>query len=124
MLVTTILVPPNFKTALTMQNIACNLRFKQEHQINTSVLSWGYTSVFNRVSGGSEGDCLYRLYGSRGSVPGYPTCKIADVIQNFFMTRTLSLRSVGFDGQFARVAHKEFFTDGIGKLKVTFLIFQ
>ena len=36
------------------------------------------------------------------------------------MARTLSLRSVGFDGAFARVAHKEFFTDGLGKVKVAF----
>ena len=59
-----------------------------------------------------------RLYGHRGAVPNYPTCKYADLIQNFFMARTLSVRQIGFDGQFERVAHKEFFADGLGKLKV------
>lgn len=81
---------------------------------------WGYTSILERVAGDSSGDCLYRLYGSRGAVPEYPTCKLADVIQNFYLARTLSLRSVGFDGTFERIAHKEFFTDGIGKLKIAF----
>ena len=61
---------------------------------------------------------MKRLYGHRGAVPNYPTCKYADLIQNFFMARTLSVRQIGFDGQFERVAHKEFFADGLGKLKV------
>lgn len=87
---------------------------------NFIIFRWGYTSILERVKGDSSGDCLYRLYGSRGTVPEYPTCKLADVIQNFYLARTLSLRSVGFDGNFERIAHKEFFTDGIGKLKIAF----
>ena len=78
---------------------------------------WGYTSIFNRIHGNS-GDCLYRLYGHRGVVPNHPTCKYADLIQNFFLARTMAVRRIGFDGEFQRVAHKEFFADGLGELKV------
>ena len=84
---------------------------------------WGYTSIFNRVHG-QNGDCLYRLYGHRGLVPNYPTCKYADLIQNFFLARTMSVRRIGFDGEFQRVAHKEFFADGLGQLKVTAFSYQ
>merc|ERR1712050_297644 len=34
------------------------------------------------------------------------------------MARTLSLRRVGFDGLFKRISHKEFFLDGLGRLKI------
>ena len=34
------------------------------------------------------------------------------------MARTLSLRQVGFDGLFRRISHKEFFLDGLGRLKI------
>ena len=61
---------------------------------------WGYSSNLRRLSGGPDGDCLYRTYGHRGEVPGYPNCVLADVIQNFYMARTLSLRRIGFDGLF------------------------
>jgi len=80
---------------------------------------WGYTSIFNRIHGNS-GDCLYRLYGHRGVVPNHPTCKYADLIQNFFLARTMAVRRIGFDGEFQRVAHKEFFADGLGELKIAF----
>ena len=79
---------------------------------------WGYSSNLQRLSGGPDGDCIYRTYGHRGEVPGYPTCVLADVIQNFYMARTLSLRAVGFDGLFKRISHKEFFLDGLGRLKI------
>merc|ERR1712050_783212 len=48
---------------------------------------WGYTSTLKRLNGGADGDCLYRTYGHRGEVEGYPTCVLADVIQNFYMAR-------------------------------------
>jgi len=79
---------------------------------------WGYTSTLHRIKGGEDGDCLYRKYGHWGALAGYPTCVLADVIQNFYMARTLSLRAVAFDGLFKRVSHKEFFLDGLGRLKI------
>ena len=79
---------------------------------------WGYTSSLERVAGGHEGDCLYRTFASRGKIPGFPNCRLADVIQNFYMARSLKLRSVGFDGIFKRISHKEFFLDSLGKLKI------
>ena len=81
---------------------------------------WGYTSIIDRLQGGIEGDCLYRTYGSRGKIDNFPTCVIADVIQNFYMARTLAVRAVGFDGLFRRISHKEFFLDAVGTLKIGF----
>ncbi|CBY31426.1 unnamed protein product [Oikopleura dioica] len=82
--------------------------------------NWGYTSTFDRLSGGSEGDCLYRTFGSYGVLDAFPTCKVADVIQNFYMARTLSIRAIGFDGIFQRISHKEFFLDALGRVKIAF----
>jgi hypothetical protein len=79
-----------------------------------------YTSTFDRLSGGSEGDCLYRTFGSYGVLDAFPTCKVADVIQNFYMARTLSIRAIGFDGIFQRISHKEFFLDALGRVKIAF----
>ncbi|XP_078469197.1 beta-1,4 N-acetylgalactosaminyltransferase 1-like [Lampetra fluviatilis] len=65
-----------------------------------------------------EGDCLFRLSGSYQQLDGFPSCDIVDVVVNFFMARTTSVRAVGFDPQFSRVGHTEFFIDGLGKLRV------
>ena len=70
---------------------------------------------------GSKGSCIARIPGTYGEVdnPEYSKeCSVTDVVQNFYMARTLSIRKIGFDNFFKRFAHKEFFIDGKGKLMV------
>lgn len=66
-----------------------------------------------------EGGCLNRR--SRGRfhpLPGYPQCSLASGVVNFFLARTDSALKVGFDPKLLRVAHSEFFMDGLGSLLV------
>ncbi|XP_010785569.1 beta-1,4 N-acetylgalactosaminyltransferase 2-like [Notothenia coriiceps] len=69
--------------------------------------------------GDEEGGCMYRK--SRGkyhSLPGYPQCSLVSGVINFFLARTDAVQRVGFDPQLKRVAHSEFFMDGLGSLMV------
>ncbi|KAM6913692.1 beta-1,4 N-acetylgalactosaminyltransferase 2-like [Lycodopsis pacificus] len=66
-----------------------------------------------------DGGCLYRK--SRGKfhpLPGYPQCFLASGVVNFFLARTHAVQRVGFDPKLQRVAHSEFFMDGLGSLMV------
>ncbi|XP_019213828.1 beta-1,4 N-acetylgalactosaminyltransferase 2 isoform X1 [Oreochromis niloticus] len=67
----------------------------------------------------NEGGCLYRMsQGKFHSLPGYPQCFLANGVVNFFLARTDAVQKVGFDPKLQRVAHSEFFMDGLGSLLV------
>ncbi|XP_065326745.1 beta-1,4 N-acetylgalactosaminyltransferase 2-like [Pelmatolapia mariae] len=67
----------------------------------------------------NEGGCLYRKsQGKFHSLPGYPQCFLANGVVNFFLARTDAVQKVGFDPKLQRVAHSEFFMDGLGSLLV------
>ncbi|KAA8584775.1 hypothetical protein FQN60_003469, partial [Etheostoma spectabile] len=66
-----------------------------------------------------EGGCLHRKSQDKfQSLPGYPKCFLASGVVNFFLARTDAVQRVGFDPQLQRVAHSEFFMDGLGSLLV------
>ena len=52
------------------------------------------------------------------ALPGYERCQASDIILNFFIARTLTAGTVRMDGLFKQIAHREFFLDGIGKLRI------
>ncbi|KAJ4923028.1 hypothetical protein JOQ06_015378 [Pogonophryne albipinna] len=67
----------------------------------------------------TEGGCMYRKSSGRyRSLPGYPQCSLVSGVVNFFLARTDAAQRVGFDPQLKRVAHSEFFMDGLGSLMV------
>uniref|UniRef100_A0A672IA11 Glycosyltransferase 2-like domain-containing protein n=1 Tax=Salarias fasciatus TaxID=181472 RepID=A0A672IA11_SALFA len=77
--------------------------------------------MFRQSPGGELefGDCVYKRSGGKfHSVPGYPQCHLVSGVVNFFLARTESVRKVGFDPMLRRVAHSEFFLDGLGSLMV------
>lgn len=67
----------------------------------------------------NEGGCLYRKSnGKYHTLPGYPQCSLVSGVVNFFLARTDAVQRVRFDPQLQRVAHSEFFMDGLGSLMV------
>ncbi|XP_070554746.1 beta-1,4 N-acetylgalactosaminyltransferase 2-like [Ptychodera flava] len=70
------------------------------------------------IDGDENGDCLIRKMGSHRTMKNYPQCHRSDLVTNFFMAKTLSARRIGFDPEYKRVAHTEFFIDGLGQLSV------
>ncbi|XP_057570086.1 beta-1,4 N-acetylgalactosaminyltransferase 2 [Hippopotamus amphibius kiboko] len=67
---------------------------------------------------GENGDCLHRRSGSFRPLDGFPGCVVTSGVVNFFLAHTERLQSVGFDPRLQRVAHSEFFIDGLGSLLV------
>uniref|UniRef100_UPI00358DF8B7 beta-1,4 N-acetylgalactosaminyltransferase 1-like n=1 Tax=Myxine glutinosa TaxID=7769 RepID=UPI00358DF8B7 len=65
-----------------------------------------------------DGYCLQRQGGYYHELAGFPGCVITDGVINFFLGRTERIRNVGFDPRHKRVAHTEFFIDGVGHLRV------
>ncbi|KAL2096908.1 hypothetical protein ACEWY4_006115 [Coilia grayii] len=66
-----------------------------------------------------EGGCLMRFRGPHEeTVPGFPQCYLSNVVINFFLARTDSLRKVLFDPRLKRAAHSQFFVDAFGKLLI------
>ncbi|KAJ0057643.1 hypothetical protein NL108_011617, partial [Boleophthalmus pectinirostris] len=66
-----------------------------------------------------EGGCLSaRLNKVLQPLPGYPQCSLVSGVVNFFLARTDSAQKVRFDPVLKRVAHPEFFMDGLGSLMV------
>uniref|UniRef100_A0A3Q1ERL8 Glycosyltransferase 2-like domain-containing protein n=1 Tax=Acanthochromis polyacanthus TaxID=80966 RepID=A0A3Q1ERL8_9TELE len=66
-----------------------------------------------------DGGCLNRRSNTKSHpLPGFPQCSLASGVVNFFMARTDSALKVGFDPKLLRVAHSEFFMDGLGSLLV------
>ncbi|XP_031415802.1 beta-1,4 N-acetylgalactosaminyltransferase 1-like [Clupea harengus] len=66
-----------------------------------------------------EGGCLLRFRGPyKETVPGFPQCSLSNVVINFFLARTDSVRKVLFDPRLKRAAHSQFFVDAVGKLLI------
>ncbi|XP_037666417.1 beta-1,4 N-acetylgalactosaminyltransferase 2 [Choloepus didactylus] len=65
-----------------------------------------------------NGDCLHRRSGSFRPLDGFPSCVVTSGVVNFFLAHTERLQRVGFDPRLQRVAHSEFFIDGLGSLLV------
>ncbi|XP_059924446.1 beta-1,4 N-acetylgalactosaminyltransferase 1 [Gadus macrocephalus] len=82
----------------------------------------GYTSTYRQTisiePGQQEGDCLHMRRGFHHAIAGFPGCVVTDGVINFFLARTEKVQQVGFDPRLARVAHLEFFIDGLGSLHV------
>ncbi|XP_029061835.1 beta-1,4 N-acetylgalactosaminyltransferase 1 isoform X1 [Monodon monoceros] len=65
-----------------------------------------------------RGNCLRQKRGFHHALVGFPGCVVTDGVVNFFLARTDKVREVGFDPRLSRVAHLEFFLDGLGSLRV------
>ncbi|KAI4873876.1 hypothetical protein NFI96_026116 [Prochilodus magdalenae] len=66
-----------------------------------------------------EGGCITRYFRKVHSpLPGFDGCYLVDGVVNFFLARTDAVRRVGFDPFLNRMAHSEFFIDGLGALMV------
>ncbi|XP_052340897.1 beta-1,4 N-acetylgalactosaminyltransferase 1-like isoform X2 [Oncorhynchus keta] len=82
----------------------------------------GYTATYRHTisveEGGEEGDCIHIRNGYHHVIEGFPNCVLADAVINFFMGRTDKMQQVGFDPRLNRVAHLEFFIDGLGILHI------
>ncbi|XP_077984568.1 beta-1,4 N-acetylgalactosaminyltransferase 2-like [Glandiceps talaboti] len=70
------------------------------------------------IEDGDNGFCVYGKAGVHRKLRNYPQCHVTNIVLNFFMAKTLSVRNIGFDPQFERVGHWEFFLDGYGYLRV------
>uniref|UniRef100_A0A8C8RDB7 Beta-1,4 N-acetylgalactosaminyltransferase n=2 Tax=Pelusios castaneus TaxID=367368 RepID=A0A8C8RDB7_9SAUR len=77
-----------------------------------------YRQKINVQAGGKEGDCLQTRQGYHHNIQGFPGCVVTDGVVNFFLARTDKVLQVGFDPRLSRVAHLEFFIDGLGILHV------
>ena len=51
-------------------------------------------------------------------IPEYPDCKISDIVTNYFIARTTSAGTIRMDPQFRERAHREWFLDGVGFLRI------
>ncbi|XP_043979362.1 beta-1,4 N-acetylgalactosaminyltransferase 1 [Gambusia affinis] len=82
----------------------------------------GYTATYRQTisiePGEEDGDCLHMRRGFHHIIEGFPNCVVTDGVINFFLARTDKVQQVGFDPRLARVAHLEFFIDGLGSLHV------
>ncbi|XP_036445553.1 beta-1,4 N-acetylgalactosaminyltransferase 2-like [Colossoma macropomum] len=78
-----------------------------------------YFSLMYDVGDENEGGCMSRSFRKAHSpLPGFDGCYLVDGVVNFFLARTDAVRRVGFDPFLNRVAHTEFFIDGLGALMV------
>uniref|UniRef100_A0A672I885 Glycosyltransferase 2-like domain-containing protein n=1 Tax=Salarias fasciatus TaxID=181472 RepID=A0A672I885_SALFA len=78
-----------------------------------------YFSILYEEGDEVEGGCLRRKpRGKFHPLPGFRKCYFTHGVVNFFLARTDAVRRVGFDPQLQRVAHSEFFVDGLGSLMV------
>lgn len=83
----------------------------------------GYATTYRQllsVEPGAPGlgNCLRQKQGFHHELVGFPGCVVTDGVVNFFLARTDKVRQVGFDPRLNRVAHLEFFLDGLGSLRV------
>ncbi|XP_029450775.1 beta-1,4 N-acetylgalactosaminyltransferase 1 isoform X2 [Rhinatrema bivittatum] len=82
----------------------------------------GFSTTFRqKISiqpGGKDGDCLSTRRGHHHGIKGFPNCVVTDGVVNFFLARTDKAMQVGFDPRLRKVAHLEFFIDGLGILHV------
>ncbi|XP_075055448.1 beta-1,4 N-acetylgalactosaminyltransferase 1 isoform X2 [Mixophyes fleayi] len=82
----------------------------------------GYSATYRQkisiLPGGKEGNCLMTQLGYHHVIEGFPNCVVTDGVINFFLARTDKAQKVGFDPRLSRVAHLEFFIDGLRTLHV------
>ncbi|XP_074835130.1 beta-1,4 N-acetylgalactosaminyltransferase 2 isoform X2 [Carettochelys insculpta] len=67
---------------------------------------------------GEDSGCLHFKGGFFHKLEGFPNCVVTSVVVNFFLAHTDKSRHVGYDPLLQRVAHSEFFMDGLGILYV------
>uniref|UniRef100_A0A4W4E7L1 Beta-1,4-N-acetyl-galactosaminyltransferase 2 (SID blood group), tandem duplication 1 n=1 Tax=Electrophorus electricus TaxID=8005 RepID=A0A4W4E7L1_ELEEL len=78
-----------------------------------------YFSLMYEEGDEDGGGCMKRVHGqAHSTLPGFEDCYLVDGVVNFFLARTDAVRKVGFDPVLKRVAHTEFFIDGLGDLLV------
>uniref|UniRef100_A0ABM5GS32 Beta-1,4 N-acetylgalactosaminyltransferase n=1 Tax=Pogona vitticeps TaxID=103695 RepID=A0ABM5GS32_9SAUR len=70
------------------------------------------------VEEGEGSGCVHLRHGSYHPLEGFPNCVVTSGVVNFFLARTEESRSIGFDPKLLRVAHLEYFMDGLGSLRV------
>ncbi|XP_070551058.1 beta-1,4 N-acetylgalactosaminyltransferase 1-like [Ptychodera flava] len=70
------------------------------------------------ISWGSHGYCLSAKKSDHGKVDQFPNCRFLDMVANFWMAKTEAVLKVGFDLRFERIAHREFFIDAVGVLRI------
>ena len=83
----------------------------------TSLNTWRRHGKY-KVKRGSTGYCVNRENGFYGTLEGFKNCQVGDVVANFFIARTLTAGTVRFDPLFKQIAHREYFLDAIGKLRI------
>ena len=79
--------------------------------------AWGRHGKYT-IKHGSSGYCVNRDDGFYGTLAGYENCQVADIVLNFFIARTLTAGTIRFDPLFRQMAHREYFLDAIGKLRI------
>ncbi|KAG8514192.1 Beta-1,4 N-acetylgalactosaminyltransferase 1 [Galemys pyrenaicus] len=83
----------------------------------------GFTTTYRQLlsvepGAPGRGNCWRQKRGFHHELVGFPSCVVTDGVVNFFLARTDKVREVGFDPRFSRVAHLEFFLEGLGSLRV------
>ncbi|KAM6215304.1 beta-1,4 N-acetylgalactosaminyltransferase 1 isoform 3-T3 [Rhynchocyon petersi] len=83
----------------------------------------GYATTYRQLlsvepGAPGQGNCLRQRRGFHQELLGFRDCVVTDGVVNFFLARTDKVREVGFDPRYSRVAHLEFFLDGLGSLRV------
>ncbi|XP_013930368.1 PREDICTED: beta-1,4 N-acetylgalactosaminyltransferase 2 [Thamnophis sirtalis] len=67
---------------------------------------------------GEDSSCLHIRSGFYHRLEGFPNCVVTSCVVNFFLAHTEESRRVGFDPKLQKVAHLEYFVDGLGILRV------
>ena len=80
--------------------------------------AWARRRKLN-VEHGADGNCYTRTAGRFIPLNGFEKeCHVADIISNFFIGRTSTAGTVRMDPTFKQIAHREWFLDAIGKLRI------
>ena len=70
------------------------------------------------ITRGSTGHCVTRKDGFYGTLRKYPGCSVGDLVANFFIARTITAGAIRFDPLFTQMAHREYFLDATGQLRI------
>ena len=70
------------------------------------------------VTKGPDGSCVARQNGDYGTLEQYHGCSVRDIIASFFIARTMTAGTIRFDPLFTQIAHREYFVDDIGQLRI------
>ncbi|XP_077985233.1 beta-1,4 N-acetylgalactosaminyltransferase 2-like [Glandiceps talaboti] len=74
--------------------------------------------VYKYGKDSATADCISTLSGIYRQHEVFPQCDVTDAVINFFMAKTAVVRQIGFDPEYQRIGHIEFFIDGLGKMRV------